>query len=80
MNPQQTGLMNSGWNWGGKTVSWDEFFRRLGPEGCRDWVEKGQAFVNDFGTHAARSPAGTGHENIQQRGNTKAERTSDTKS
>jgi hypothetical protein len=68
MNPQQTGLKNSGWNWGGKTVSRDEFFRRLGPEGCRGWAEKGQAFVNDIGTHAARSPAGTGHENIQQRG------------
>ncbi|KAF5967031.1 hypothetical protein FCOIX_12196 [Fusarium coicis] len=32
MNPQQTGLKNSGWNWGGKTVSRDEFFRNAKAE------------------------------------------------
>ncbi|KAF5670812.1 hypothetical protein FDENT_11133 [Fusarium denticulatum] len=56
------------------------FFRRLGPEECRDWVEKGQGIIDAFGPHAAKSPAGTAHDNIQQRGNTRTERTSNTKS
>ncbi|KAF5552459.1 hypothetical protein FNAPI_7047 [Fusarium napiforme] len=80
MNPQQTGLKNPGWNWGGKTVSRDEFFHRLGPEGRRDWAEKGQWMADTFGTHAAKSPAGTAYENIQQRGNIKAEKVSNDKS
>ncbi|KAF5562592.1 hypothetical protein FPHYL_5576 [Fusarium phyllophilum] len=80
MNPQQTGLRNSKWMWEGEVISRDEFLRRLGPEGCRDWVEKGQAVVNDFGPYAAKSPAGTAYKNIQQRGNAKAEKVSNTKS
>ncbi|KAF5581525.1 hypothetical protein FPCIR_10095 [Fusarium pseudocircinatum] len=80
MNPQQTSMKNTKWMWDGEHISQDEFFRRSGPEGCRHWVEKGQAVVNDFGPHAAKNPAETAHDNIQQRGNTKAERASNTKS
>ncbi|KAF5243157.1 hypothetical protein FANTH_8349 [Fusarium anthophilum] len=63
-----------------KIISQDELFRRLGPEGCRDWVERGQGLINQFGPHAAKSPTGTAHENIQQRGNAKVEKTPKTKS
>ncbi|KAF5604527.1 uncharacterized protein FSUBG_6830 [Fusarium subglutinans] len=66
--------------WGGEIISQDELLRRLGPEGCKDWVERGQGLINQFGPHAAKSPAGTAHENIQQRGNAKVEKTPRTKS
>ncbi|ENH70393.1 hypothetical protein FOC1_g10012318 [Fusarium oxysporum f. sp. cubense race 1] len=63
-----------------ETVSMDEFLRRLGPGGRRDWVNKTRGTIDLFEAYESKNPAETTRDNTQLGGNAKAEGTSNTKS
>ncbi|KAF4336473.1 hypothetical protein FBEOM_9681 [Fusarium beomiforme] len=56
-----------------ETVSQPEFFCRLGPAGCRDWVNRMKGVIASYEAYASANPIETAHDNIQLRGNAKAE-------
>ncbi|KAH7202308.1 hypothetical protein DER44DRAFT_669624 [Fusarium oxysporum] len=63
-----------------ETVSMDEFLRRLGPGGRRDWANKTRGTIDLFEAYESKNPAETTRDNTQLGGNAKAEGTSNTKS
>ncbi|KAG7432229.1 hypothetical protein Forpi1262_v006848 [Fusarium oxysporum f. sp. raphani] len=48
-----------------ETVSMDEFLRRLGPGGRRDWVNKTRGTIDLFEAYESKNPAETTRDNTQ---------------